>query len=353
MGTLGERKAVFLDWDGVLIEDHGPLTRPEGIILDPTAPRALRRLKDAGYQLIVVSNQTAISRGLLSEDEVRSLQAEVEARLCQAGGVPLDGFYFCPHHPRATQAAYRKVCDCRKPAPGLLRQASEREGLDLAHSVMIGDRSSDVVAGLRAGCRTILVETGRHLDPQIEVLGGPQRRSRHDLPGSGGGRPLPGGGGGLVKALVLCAGFGRRLGSLCQDSPKPLLEVGGLPIVEHILRRLGQHGVEEVFINLHYRAEQFPARLGDGGRFGFPLRYLHEPAPLGTAGTARDVLARVDGDLLVHYALGRRRWAGHPGRPHLPCPVRDDVDPASRRRHRTGSVAGWGRLRASPSGRGP
>ncbi len=106
-----------------------------------------------------------------------------------------------------------------------------------------------------------------------------------------------------MRALVLCAGFGRRLGGLCQDSPKPLLEVGGLPIVEHILRRLGQHGVQEAFVNLHYRAEQFPPRLGDGRRFGFPIRYLHEEAPLGTGGTARDLLAQVGvgGDLLVHY----------------------------------------------------
>ena len=101
-------------------------------------------------------------------------------------------------------------------------------------------------------------------------------------------------------ALVLCAGFGRRLGDLCRTLPKPLLEVGGRPIVEHILHRLRRHGVREVYINLHHRAELFPERLGDGSRFGLTIHYLPELAPLGTAGTARNVLARVDQDLLVH-----------------------------------------------------
>ena len=172
MAVLQRHRAVFLDRDGVLIEDHGPLTSKDGIVLEASAPRALRRLKDAGYRLIVVSNQTAVSRGLLREQEVTALEEEVEWRLRQAGGVSLDGFYFCPHHPRATLPAYRCVCECRKPAPGLLFLAGEEHGLDLAHSIMVGDRPSDVLAGQRAGCRTIQVQTGRHHDPPIEVTGG-------------------------------------------------------------------------------------------------------------------------------------------------------------------------------------
>jgi NDP-sugar pyrophosphorylase family protein len=104
-----------------------------------------------------------------------------------------------------------------------------------------------------------------------------------------------------VNALVLCAGFGRRLGALGENRPKPLLEVGGIAIVEHILWRLSAQGFTRVFINLHYRAEEFGPRLGDGSRFGLELHYRFEPAPLGTGGTARDVLADLGEELLVHY----------------------------------------------------
>ncbi len=104
-----------------------------------------------------------------------------------------------------------------------------------------------------------------------------------------------------MKALVLCAGFGTRLGALCDDRPKPMLEVGGIPIVEHIVRQLAGAGFADIIINLHYRAEQFPAHLGDGARFGVHIEYRLEETPLGTAGTSRQLLAELGEDLLVHY----------------------------------------------------
>ena len=104
-----------------------------------------------------------------------------------------------------------------------------------------------------------------------------------------------------MKALVLCAGKGTRLGAVCVDRPKPLLDVGGAAIVEHILLRLARHGFAEVYLNLHHQAAAFPAHLGDGARFGLRLHYLHEAAPLGTAGTSLALLARLGEDLLVHY----------------------------------------------------
>jgi NDP-sugar pyrophosphorylase family protein len=108
-----------------------------------------------------------------------------------------------------------------------------------------------------------------------------------------------------VKALVLCAGKGTRLGALCADRPKPLLDVGGNAIVEHILVRLARCGFRDVYLNIHHHAAAFPDRLGDGARFGVQLHYLHEAAPLGTGGTSRNLLARLKGEsenhLLVHY----------------------------------------------------
>jgi D-glycero-D-manno-heptose 1,7-bisphosphate phosphatase len=168
----GKNRAIFLDRDGVLIEDRTPLLSPDDIVLAPGAALALQRLAQAGHRLIVVSNQAVVARGLLTADGVRAIQRVVEARLRDAGAPPLDGFYFCPHHPAADLPGYRVACTCRKPAPGLLHQAAAAQAIDLGASVMIGDRPSDVVAGQRAGCRTIQLLSGRHLDPQIEVAGG-------------------------------------------------------------------------------------------------------------------------------------------------------------------------------------
>jgi D-glycero-D-manno-heptose 1,7-bisphosphate phosphatase len=165
-------RAIFVDRDGVLIEDHGPLVCAEDISLAPGAATALRRLADAGFKIVVVSNQTVVARGLLDPAEMLALHGQVEQRLCAAGASPLDGFYFCPHHPNATVVEYRRSCACRKPAPGMLLEAAAALGINLAASIMIGDRPSDVLAGRRAGCRTIQVTTGRHLDPPIEVEGG-------------------------------------------------------------------------------------------------------------------------------------------------------------------------------------
>src|SRR5258706_12171484 len=106
----------------------------------------------------------------------------------------------------------------------------------------------------------------------------------------------------FVKALVLCGGFGTRLGALCAERPKPLLEVGNLALVEHALLRLARAGIRDVFVNLHFCAAQLRAKLGSGARYGVALEFFEEPALLGTAGTPRALAQRHDLDgLLVHY----------------------------------------------------
>ena len=168
----GIRRAVFLDRDGVLIEDRGPLADPDCIAILPGVPEALARFRRAGYRLLVVSNQTVVSRGLLDERAMFELQGVVEGRIRAAGGPALDGFYPCVHHPSATRPEYRRQCDCRKPAPGLLRRAAEEHGVTLEQSLMVGDRPSDVAAGRAAGCATVQLRTGQHEAPPIEVPGG-------------------------------------------------------------------------------------------------------------------------------------------------------------------------------------
>jgi D-glycero-D-manno-heptose 1,7-bisphosphate phosphatase len=161
--------ATFLDRDGVIIDDVHLLARASDIRLLNHAPEALMALRRAGFRLIVASNQTVVARGLVTEQQVGELETEVERLLEQAGGPPLDGFYFCPHHPNATLPQYRVDCECRKPRPGLLLRAAREHTVELKASFMIGDRITDVIAGARAGCRTVLVETGKHSEPPIEV----------------------------------------------------------------------------------------------------------------------------------------------------------------------------------------
>lgn len=163
------RAAVFLDRDGTIVEEVDYLTRPEQLRLIPGAAAAIRRLNERGLAVVVVTNQSAIARGLLSEAGLAEIHDRLRTMLA-AEGARLDAIYYCPHLPEkaaiganraAASALYRQTCDCRKPEPGLLLRAARELDLDPAVSAMIGDGARDLAAGAAAGCRTlILVRTG-------------------------------------------------------------------------------------------------------------------------------------------------------------------------------------------------
>jgi D-glycero-D-manno-heptose 1,7-bisphosphate phosphatase len=153
-------KAVLLDRDGTLIRDHPYLADPGLVELERGALAALQRLRQAGYLLVVATNQSGIGRGLYGEREFAAVQARV-AELLAAGGVALAGVYHCPHHPTDARGALRVRCDCRKPAPGMLERAVRELGLARERCVMVGDSLSDVGAGRAAGMATVLVRTGQ------------------------------------------------------------------------------------------------------------------------------------------------------------------------------------------------
>lgn len=163
------RRAVFLDRDGVIIADTHLLTEFAQIQLLPGVAPALQHLADDGFKLIVVSNQTVVARGLATEIQVQAINTEIQRQLKQAGGPTLDAFFICPHHPQATLPAYRLNCACRKPKPGLLLTAATEFNLNLTACFMIGDRMTDIMAGVKAGCRTIWLQTGMHTAPPIET----------------------------------------------------------------------------------------------------------------------------------------------------------------------------------------
>lgn len=206
-GQRARRPAVFVDRDGTINEPPptgGFVTRAEDVRLLAGAAEALRKLKDAGYLLVVFSNQSGVARGVMTLGDVESVNAHLAGLLAEGGAKP-DGIYFCPHRSE-------DLCECRKPKPGMLLRAAEDLGIDLARSWGMGDGARDLAAARTAGCRVILVhgssypgerEAGEALSPDASVAdlpaaadvilkGGSNRRwTQMDPPGpptSGSGR---------------------------------------------------------------------------------------------------------------------------------------------------------------------
>ena len=153
------RPAVFLDRDGTLLEEAGYLDRLERLAFFPFAIDAVRLLQRGGYAVVIITNQSGVGRGLYAEEFVHRVHQVMDERIA-AGGGRIDAYYYCPHHPTAEIERYRRDCDCRKPGPGMLRQAAQEMELDLSRSFTVGDKWTDVQAGAAAGARSILVRTG-------------------------------------------------------------------------------------------------------------------------------------------------------------------------------------------------
>lgn len=152
-------KIVFLDRDGTLNEEVNYLHRPEDMRLLPGVPQALARLKEAGFKLVVITNQAGVARGYYREEDVKTLHQYMNGLLADFGA-EIDGFYYCPHHPVHGIGDYKKNCLCRKPGIGMFLQAEEQFAVDKAHSYMIGDKLLDTRAGQNYGVFSVLVGTG-------------------------------------------------------------------------------------------------------------------------------------------------------------------------------------------------
>ena len=141
--------AIFFDRDGTLIPDWGYLNTVQGIVLLPGVVEAMKTLQQAGFLLIVISNQSGIGRGYFTPKTVQAQNRQLK-RILKEAGVVLAAMDYCPHLPEAN-------CVCRKPKPGMLLRAAQRFHLDLSRSYMIGDKTTDAIAGRTAGCRTVLL----------------------------------------------------------------------------------------------------------------------------------------------------------------------------------------------------
>jgi D-glycero-D-manno-heptose 1,7-bisphosphate phosphatase len=151
--------AVFLDRDGTLNVEVDYLRSPDQLKLYPGAGSAVRRLNDAGFITCVISNQSGVARGFLTEDHLTTIHAKLRAELAH-DEARLDQIYYCPHHPTAGLDPYKIDCECRKPKTGMLQAAQREFSIDLQQSFLVGDSLVDMQAAMTAGVAPILVQTG-------------------------------------------------------------------------------------------------------------------------------------------------------------------------------------------------
>lgn len=168
------RRAAFLDRDGVVNIDRGYVHRWEDFRFVPGAVDAMRRLREAGYLLVIVTNQSGIARGMYTEADYQALTQRMREAL-RAAGAEVAAVFHCPHHPEGSVASYRRDCDCRKPRPGMLLEAAHTMGLSLPDSLLVGDKPSDLEAAHAAGVgrafqvRTADGDEGAQREPRADA----------------------------------------------------------------------------------------------------------------------------------------------------------------------------------------
>lgn len=174
--------AIFLDRDGTINRDHGYVHEIDDFQFIDGVIEALRELKNRGFLLVVVTNQSGIARGKFTENQFMQLTEWMDWSLADQG-VDLDGIYYCPHHPDGSVVEFKQVCDCRKPAAGMLTSAQEYLHIDMGASYMVGDKYEDMQAGQAAGVGTnVLVRTGKPVTAEGEALADWVIDSLADLP---------------------------------------------------------------------------------------------------------------------------------------------------------------------------
>lgn len=158
-GTAELQPAVFMDRDGTMTVEGGYINHPSRLELIPGTAEAVRLCNENGLLAIVATNQAGVARGYFTEDLIHVVHGRLKDMLAEKGAA-VDAIYYCPHHPREGKPPYRAECDCRKPGPGMIKQACRELPVDKSRSYMVGDKISDSEFGHRLGLRTVMVLTG-------------------------------------------------------------------------------------------------------------------------------------------------------------------------------------------------
>lgn len=153
------KPVVFLDRDGTINYDAGYINHPDNFIMYPYAPQAVRMLNMNDFLVIVITNQSGLARGFFNLETMNDIHNKMY-KTFENMGAHIDGLYYCPHDPNAKVAEYKAVCNCRKPETGMVEQALKDFPIDTNRMFFVGDKHSDIMAGYKSGCKTIMVETG-------------------------------------------------------------------------------------------------------------------------------------------------------------------------------------------------
>lgn len=283
------QKAVFLDRDGVINEAEGFVTNSDEIKLIGGAAEGIKLLNSIGMKVIVVTNQPQVARGLCTENDVERINRKISGELL-AQGAKVDAFYFCPHHPEKHHAdipehavKYRVDCSCRKPLPGMIRKAAADFGIDIKSSYMVGDQTFDIKAAENAGCRSILVTTGKagsdkKYDITPDFVCSDLKSACTLIKGIS-----------ELKTVILAGGKGERLKPLTENMPKPMIPIGSKPLLEHLINLSKSHGINDIIIAGHYLFGSIKDYFGDGSGLGVRIEYVNDgPEPAGSGGAIRN-----------------------------------------------------------------
>ena len=161
-------KVVFLDRDGTINVEVDYLHKKEDFKFEENADKAIKIINDMGYKVIVVTNHSGIARGYYTENDLKTLHVYLDEELKKIGA-KVDAYYYCPHHPNAKLDEYKIDCECRKPEIGMFMEAAKDFSIDFSNSIIVGDKISDLEAGVRLGMKTVLVETGHGTEEKDRI----------------------------------------------------------------------------------------------------------------------------------------------------------------------------------------
>ncbi len=291
-------KAVFLDRDGTITKATKLVTKANELEIEDYAAEGLRLLQNQGFKLVVITNQPQIARGWVSEEDVAKINDKMVQDLKKIG-INIDAVYFCPHHPEMHDDVpdyalkYRITCDCRKPEAGMIKQAAKDLSIDLSSSFKIGDRTVDVASGKKAGCKTILVKTGAAgKDGKYDVKADYEVQNLLEAAKVITGQKPK------IMALVLAGGKGTRLMPLTKDIPKPMIDIGGKPALEHHMELIKHHNLSDVVMCISHMADKIEKHFGSDF-IGLKISYPAEPQPLGSGGAIKNASRYIDADHFV------------------------------------------------------
>ncbi|MEM7824387.1 MAG: HAD-IIIA family hydrolase [Candidatus Aenigmatarchaeota archaeon] len=295
-------RAVFLDRDGVINEEVNLLTEIKQVKILPNVVKAIKILKDLGFYIIVITNQPQVARGLLRESDVRNINNYIK-KLLSRKGAKIDAIYYCPHHPekhhqdiKPELLKYRIECDCRKPNIGMLKKAEKKFNLNFKECYFIGDKSVDIQTGKNAGCKTILLKTGyggkdKKYDVEPDFVCDDLYEASKIIE-----KEVK-----KIKAVIIAGGRGERLRPLTDTLPKPMLPIGGKPILEHQIELLKKYGVKDIIICGYYLFDKIKKYFSDGKKFGVNIIYCEEKEPLDTGGALKNAQPFITNTSFVLY----------------------------------------------------